>query len=203
MDWLSDASKNHKEYVSYIKKMGYTSHAEDLVQDMYLRLHKYKHAIKFNKDGSVPKSYIYRILYNLFIDYKKDSSKFRFIQVDKSTTNSHNIMSGVTKLNNNNDFGYRQYPYEQIDIEKHVAYDKLLEDTFSSIESLDNPSKYPYNKELLSLYIESGMSMRQISALTGISLTSIHWTIKNCREQIKEDVGETLQDYINQDYERI
>ena len=115
MDWLSDASKSHKEYVRYVRhlnKMGFTSHAEDLVQEMYLRLHKYEHAIKFNKDGSVPKSYIYRILYNLFIDYTKSSSKFRFVQVDKPTTNTHNIMSGTSKMNNNNDFGYRQYPYD-------------------------------------------------------------------------------------------
>jgi len=181
MDWLSDASKNHKEYVSYIKKMGYTSHAEDLVQEMYLRLHKYKHAIKFNKDGSVPKSYIYRILYNLFIDYKNSGKKFKFIEI-----------SDCKEIKNRTS-----------DIDRIMAFEKIVNSIEEGIENLDPPNKYPYNKELLSLYIESAMSMRQISALTGISLTSIHWTIKNCREQIKEDVGETLQDYINQDYERI
>ena len=181
MDWLSDASKSHKEYVRYVKKMGFTSHAEDLVQEMYLRLHKYEHAIKFNKDGSIPKSYIYRILYNLFIDYKKSSNKFKFVEISEC----------------------KEIKHESADIDRIMAFDKVVNSVEEGIEKLDPPSKYPYNKELLSLYIESGMSMRQISSLTGISKTSIHWTIKNCREQIKEDVGETLQDYINQDYERI
>jgi DNA-directed RNA polymerase specialized sigma24 family protein len=41
MDWLSKVSQHHKEYIRYVHKMGNTSHAEDLVQEMYLRLDKY------------------------------------------------------------------------------------------------------------------------------------------------------------------
>lgn len=181
MDWLSDASKNHKEYVKYVNKMGFTSHAEDLVQEMYLRLHKYEHAIKFNKDGSIPKSYIYRILYNLFIDYKKSSNKFKLVEISEC----------------------KEIKHEAADINRIMAFEKVVNSVEEGIEKLDPPSKYPYNKELLSLYIESGMSMRQISTLTGISLTSIHWTLKNCREQLKQEIGNEHEHYINQDYERI
>jgi RNA polymerase sigma factor (sigma-70 family) len=195
MNWLSSVAKHHKEYIKYINKMGSTSHPEDLVQEMYLRLNKYKDAIIFNKDGTVPKSYIYRILFNMLIDYKKSSTKFHFEQVDvlQECAGQYDDVSQV----------YKQYAYEEINLAKHEAFDRIVEGTLEEMDNLDEPNKYPYNKELLSLYISSGMSMRAISALTGISLTSIHWTIKNCREQLSEELSEDIEDYINQDYERI
>ena len=45
------------------------------------------------------------------------------------------------------------------------------------------------------------MSMRELEAETKISLTSIFHTIKHCKQQLREAVGEDYQDYINGDYE--
>ena len=38
MDWLKQITKNHKEHVAIAKKLGAGSFAEDIVQEMYLRL---------------------------------------------------------------------------------------------------------------------------------------------------------------------
>ena len=45
--------------------------------------------------------------------------------------------------------------------------------------------------------------MRKLASETGISLTSIFTTIKNCKNRIKENIGEDYQDYNNKDYELI
>lgn len=181
MHWLDSVAKHHNDYIRFVNKMGNTSHAEDLVQEMYLRLNKYHKAIKFKQDGSVSKSYIYRILYNMSIDYNKSANRFFFTEISEC----------------------RSLESEQPDSNKFEAYERILESVEENLNTLDEPDKYPYNKELLSLYINTGLSMRAISSLTGISLTSIHWTIKKCKEQINYELGEDLQDYINQDYERI
>ena len=115
MHWLKLVAQNHNEFIKYVHKMGGSTHAEDLVQEMYLRLNKYKAAIKFNEDGTVPKSYIYRILFNLFKDYKKSSGKFYFTDIEGCV--------GLT--------------CDETDFAKHEAYDKIVEDTINSIDDLD------------------------------------------------------------------
>ena len=56
---------------------------------------------------------------------------------------------------------------------------------------------------LFNLYRDSGLSYRQISAVTGISFKSIYSTITNCKKSLKHEVKEEYEDYINQDYELI
>jgi predicted DNA-binding protein YlxM (UPF0122 family) len=60
-----------------------------------------------------------------------------------------------------------------------------------------------YDQKLFKLYKDSDLSMREISKETNISVTSIFNTIKNCKTRINESVGETYEDYINEDYELI
>ena len=45
--------------------------------------------------------------------------------------------------------------------------------------------------------------MRELSKDTLISLTSIFTTIRNCKNRIKQNVGEDYTDYLNKDYELI
>jgi len=45
--------------------------------------------------------------------------------------------------------------------------------------------------------------MREISNGANISLSSIFNTLKNCKNRIRETVGEDYQDYKNKEYDRI
>jgi predicted DNA-binding protein YlxM (UPF0122 family) len=45
--------------------------------------------------------------------------------------------------------------------------------------------------------------MREIAEETDISLTSIFNTLKNCKERLKEAIGEDFEDYLNEDFELI
>ena len=56
---------------------------------------------------------------------------------------------------------------------------------------------------LFNLYKDSGKSMRTITKETGISTSSIFNTLKNCKDIIREEIGEDYEDYLNEDYELI
>jgi predicted DNA-binding protein YlxM (UPF0122 family) len=47
------------------------------------------------------------------------------------------------------------------------------------------------------------MSMRDIASETNISLTSIYNTLKNCKERLRENVGDDWEDFLNKDFELI
>ena len=47
-----------------------------------------------------------------------------------------------------------------------------------------------YEKRLFELHYEQGIPMRKISRETGISLSSIFHTLKNCRNQLKDKINE-------------
>ncbi len=181
MDWLNKVAEHHKEYLRYIHKMGNTSHAEDLVQEMYLRLVRYDCEEKVIKeDGSVNKTYVWRVLRNLFTSYKSSSNKIRSSPIED----------------------YSSLEAQQSDIEQEEAYERIMQKLFKELDHLDSDG-YPYNKELFTLYANSAMSMRCISSVTNISLTSIFNTIKNCREQLSDELLEDIQDFNNGEYELI
>jgi len=181
MEWLYKVSQHHEEWIKYINKMGNCSHAEDLVQEMYLRLVQYDRGeAVILPSGKVRKSYIWTVLYNIFIDYHKSASKFSFVQVEDC-------------------IGLQ---VEQQDNQLEDAYERIMQKMFREIDQLDIEG-YPYNKELFNLYAESAMSMRCISSITKISLTSIFNTLKQCREHLSDELREDIEDFYNGEYELI
>ena len=67
MKWLKKVAKYHKDYLRIVKSYGETEYAEDIVQEMYLRLHKYADIDKvINKDGTVNKPYVFWTLRNIY-----------------------------------------------------------------------------------------------------------------------------------------
>jgi len=46
-----------------------------------------------------------------------------------------------------------------------------------------------YDKMLFTTYINSDLSIRQIAKETGISLTSVFYTIKNCKQALKKNIN--------------
>ena len=181
MDWMDKVGQHHDEWLKYIRKMGASTHAEDLVQEMYLRLYKYNCGDKvILENGKVHKSYIWATLSNLYKSYKKSSSKFHFINIEDC----------------------RGLESEQVTSGAEEAYERIMQKMFKEIDNLDKEG-YPYNKELFNLYVESAMSMRCISSVTNISLTSIFNTLKQCKEQLSDELREDIEDYNNGEFNLI
>ena len=181
MDWLSKVAEHHDTYLRYVHAMGAGSLKEDIVQDMYIRLARYSCERKvINSRGNVDKTYVWRVLRNMFLSYIDKAGRMEIVSLEK----------------------VKDLASEEIDFFKEEAFQRLDQKIDSSLNELDVEG-YPYNKELFLLYSQSGMSMRKINALTNISVTSIYNTINNCRAIISNDIGEDYEDYKNKEYERV
>ena len=62
---LTEIAQHHDEWVRIVKRFGAKTEAEDNVQDMYIRFHKY------SKGQVITKSFIWIMLRNIFFDYCK------------------------------------------------------------------------------------------------------------------------------------
>lgn len=175
MSWINQVAKHHKEYIKTIENFGEYFYAEDLVQEMYIRLMTKNKELQVIVNGQVNRYYIYLTLRSLFVDFYRQKSKV--IKVD---------ISEILTL-------------QQIDeIEEHEAFGDLMQKVNNELKTW-----HYYDQLLFKLYKDTDKSMRDIAKDTNISLRSIFCTIKSCKERLKENVSEDYEDYINQDYELI
>lgn len=172
-EWLKHIAEHHKEWVRIVRSWGEEDYAEDLVQEMYLKCLKCTTESKIVTEGKVNKSYIWFVLRSVFLDYKKEQGKVEKLRVIQDTPDTNTV-------------------------EVEHAYGQLLK----KIDEEKNTWHW-YDKMLFDLYVNSGMSMREIERETNISLTSIFNTLSNCKTNIKENCLEDIQDYFNGDYEKI
>jgi len=175
MNWIEKVSKHHKEYIKTIHKFGEYFYAEDLVQEMYLRLITKNKEAQVIVNNKVNKYYIYLTLRSLFVDFYRQKKKIIKVGLENVLT------------------------LQQIDeLQEHEAFYNLTQKVNEEINNW-----HLYDKLLFELYRDSGKSMRDIESDTGISLRSIFCTIKHCKLKLKENVYEHYEDYVNQDYELI
>lgn len=158
-----------------VNQFGEYFFAEDIVQETYIMLMKWSSEEKLFKDEKLNKGYIYFALKNTFLQHVNKNNKIQFISLDD--------VYNVEHINQD---------------EENEAYNDLLNNV-----DLECDSWHWYDKQLFELYKNTNKSLRQISAETNISVTSIFNTVKTCKKRIKNNVGEDYQDFINQDYELI
>ena len=79
-------AKEHTLWIKMVINMGcYKDVAEDIVQEMYLKLHrliKDENKIMYN-DDEVNRFYVFVTLKNLYIDYRKAKGKYNFFEFDE------------------------------------------------------------------------------------------------------------------------
>jgi len=174
MDKLTKLAKHHKEWLNIVRSFGEDFLAEDIVQETYIKIYRLNHIDKIVPD-EVNKSMMWLTLRSVFIDH------IRTLRMEK-------VGLDVCK----------ELSSSEIDLEKHESFEKLLEKINNEVESW-----HWYDTMLYKHYRESNKSMREIAKETGISVTSIFLTLKDCKERLKEAVGEDYEDYLNTDYELI
>ena len=152
---LNIVAKEHKKWLRIAKSFGLEETAEDLVQDMYLKIYdwkgKYDKTLMFN-ENEVNHYFVFLVLRNLFLDLcranKKKAAKLNFIKADKST--------------------------RQINIE----YQEQLALLKKEIDSW-----HLYDRKIYELLYQEGYSMLELSKQTGIDYYSIYRT-KNKIEKL-------------------
>jgi len=175
LEWLNKVAKHHKEWVKIVNSFGEYFFAEDIVQETYIMLMKWSSEEKLFKDGNISKGYMYFALKNTFLQHINKKNKISFISLE----NVCNVL-------------------EENNTEENEAYNNLL----NNIDSECN-SWHWYDKQLFELYKNTNKSLRQISAETNISVSSIFNTIKICKKRIKNNIEEDYIDFKNKDYELI
>lgn len=174
-------AKDHKMWLKMLIDMGCSVYvAEDIVQSMYLRLHKYIKDPKkiMYKDDEVNRFFVYVTLKNMYISHKK--SKFLFFEI-------------------------REDEYQTDDL-LNIEYNAEMDDAFFRfISKIEDEMKtwHRYDRILSEQYFKTEYSLRDISKGTGISLTSIFNSIRSNKKIIKQKFSEDWQDFKNGDYNLI
>jgi len=165
------------DWINMAKSFGVSDEdARELVQEMYLRLHRYvdePEKIMYN-ETEVNTFYVYVTLRNIYLTGLKKIPLYGYLD--------DNVLKA----------------YEELNIEKEVAFDKILSRIRSEVDEW-----YWYDKKLWQIHFDKQKSMRSISNETTISLSSIFNTLKRCKNTIRDMFNEDVEDYKNGDYDRI
>ncbi len=169
---LVDIGKRHKEWIRIAIYVGSPiSTAEDMVQNMYLKLADMQiregslNRIQ-NNNGSVNTVYLFKMLSNLVVDEVRRGSK-------------------ETNLDDSIDIPIND------EIVDDRAYNDLIEHIKVVIDDM-----HQYDKMLLELHFVYDMSMRAIQRKTDIPTHSIFNTLKNAKQKIKQETSQRYIKYI-------
>lgn len=166
----------HSQWIDMVNRFGGRDIAEDIVQEAYIRIYKRAKPDKIVKNGKPNEGYMFVVLRNIYIDYRKYKAKMHTVQI-------------------NDCYDISQDEQQLIDKKGQSKFDKLILD--------EQEDWHWYDKMLFNYYKESGKSLRDISNETGISVTSIFNTILNCKKRLRKSLYEDYQDYKNKEYERL
>jgi DNA-directed RNA polymerase specialized sigma24 family protein len=174
MNALSILSKHHKEWLNIVRLFGDNEFAEDIVQDVYLKVHQYNYYEKILIDGEPNRALMWILLRNTTYKANKTASNDLSIEV------------------------VRDLAQEELELLKHESLENIYDRVENEISIWDW-----YDQKLFRIYKDERKPMRQIADETGISLKSIFLTIKSCKERIRQSVGEDYADFLNEEFELI
>lgn len=161
---LKLVSDKHNDWIRIVRSFGELDFDQDIVQEMYLKVHANKDKDVWIRNDKLNVSYIYSILHNLFYDLQRSKSKVIKVDIEALSNFSEN------DLNN--------------EIEKKEL--NLIID--KEIGSWDF-----YDQKLYEVYTIHEKSIRKIHKATGISVRSIHTTLTNCKNRIVERVNNEMK----------
>jgi len=177
MTVLDLLATKHKEWVKMAHSFGAGDYAEDIVQEMYIRLNRYvEEPDRIMYKGEPNKLFVWVTLRNMVRNFqnKKDLLVFSgdMVEYDKEE--------------------------DAFDYVEAEAFERLIEKIWESTTEL-----HWYDKKMFEIYHTTEMSMRDIEKETKISLYSIFDTLKKTKSYVREKIQEDYEDYENQDYDQI
>jgi len=187
---LDILAKRHTDWIKMAKAFKIDEDkANELVQDMYIRMYDYTkdvNRIMYN-ETEINTFYIYITLRNLYYskytNYNNNNNK-TILFSDYKATHDHKRLDEV--------FNKLFYDFEEHtdNYKKKINLEALYNKIDEIIEDW-----YWYDKKLTKLYLNSEMSMRDISKETKISLSSIFNTLTNAKEKIRKKTEKEYRRY--------
>tara|TARA_B110000977_G_C10948319_1_gene443668 strand:- start:54 stop:584 length:531 start_codon:yes stop_codon:yes gene_type:complete len=175
---LEKLAKHHDLWIKMLVNLGCNVPlAQDLVQDMYIRLHRLvKDESRIMYGNDINRYFIWTTLRNMYFSRLKSNKQMP-----------------TYELNDNDDLELDSY-----NIEKDNSFESIQSRIGEIVSTWS-----VYDKKLFSLYFIQGMSLRKIAKGAGIGLNSIHDSVKSQREVLRSELSEDLEDYFNEDYDKI
>ena len=179
-------AKKHKIWVGYLINNGCpASIAEDIVQEMYIKIHKSCATVKkimFNED-EINDGYIRVTLMNLYRDYYRSKSRFTIISLDDNEIEAKKLEDKEYKDAIGSEIKLLKENQSDIDFLKRIA---MLIDEFDD----------DYNRNAARSYFLSNLTLREVSELSGISLTSLFNSVKHYKAMLWQELGEELSEHL-------
>ena len=138
--------------------------AENLVQDLYLRLLELDNIQKLIYKNDINVYYLYKMLRSMFLNNQK------------KTINTSSINENLFDIAD-----------EEYDIEADIEWEKMLKLTN---EALNNT--YWFDQNLLKVYLQENHSIQSLHDVTGISNSTIWTSMKKTKSHIRNYVKENL-----------
>lgn len=176
--WLEIVAKDHNKWIEIANKLGEYNYSEDVVQECYIVLYKYTNENKVIKNGKINEGYMFFVIRSVLFQFYNSKKKIKMQSID-------------------DDRFFEQIPNE-CKMNEQIAYNdfcKLLDKKASTFNW--------YDQKLWKLYSQTDMSIRKIAAETKISWVSIFNSLKNIKNELRQELGEDYLDFKNQDYENL
>ena len=156
---------------------GAGDYAEDVVQEMYLRLNKYvSDPERIMYKGQPNKLFVWVTLRNMVRQFQKKKDRIVYtgdmVEYDQAS--------------------------EEYDVVEADGFERLIDKVWDIMED-----QHWYDQKMFEIYHTTDMSMRDIEKETGISLFSIFDTLRKSKQYVHEKIKEDYEDYKNEDYELI
>lgn len=162
--------------------------ANEIVQEMYLRMNDYVKDVKkiMYNDKEINTFYVYITLRNIYYS--------NFYATGKNIKNRKIIYFSEIIDNHDAFFLGKNLKEDPEQIEKIIDKKQKLEKLLNKIEA-EIDTWYWYDKKMTKLYLNTKMSMRDISKETKISLSSIFNTLTNAKEKIRKIAEKEYRNY--------
>ena len=153
---LEIIASQHKKWVNVVRSFGMFNYPEDIVQNMYLKIHKwggkYDNSIMYN-ETEINEYFIFKVLRNLFLDYHKTKK----IKID--STFYEPSISDISKY-----------------ISKYEYKERL------GIVQAEIKTWHVYDQKIYELIFLENKSMLELSKQTGIDYYSIYRSVKKIKK---------------------
>ena len=202
---LVELSKYNEEWLT----IAYTflqnkQDAEDLVQDFYVRLHKYN--VELNniryKNG-INRYFVYQTIRNMALDFLKTKNKVVLTGLDFLLT-SHN--GKYVTYNSVNEYKTaEQKLYNKIDriMATWNQYDRVLFECYMYSGLSYRQIAYGTDKSARLISNHKFLGLKAVKRGNNISVSSMFNTIKSCKIKLKEAIGKDFEHYFNNQFDKI
>jgi len=184
---LEKISKYHKKWIEILTALGCNKVlAEDLVQEMYIKVHQYikdhKKSILYN--GEVNTFFIYVMLKNMYFDYCRQKNRINITSWDDLEWLGDKIEDEIFDGKTNDEYN------------KHLSIQEWYnDDLYLELLELDNITEAEYTKDELGKYYMrrifkevylDRVKVSELSRSTNITYWSLRNTLKIIKKEIKK-----------------